>query len=55
MRRPRFSVAAYTAAVIANANALQTGFNAWKLSIGGLIVAFSFVFTPAIMWVGPVH
>ena len=51
---PPVSVAAYTAAVIANANALQTGFNAWKLSIGGLIVAFSFVFTPAIMWVGPV-
>ena len=51
---PPVSIAAYTAGVIANANALKTGFHAWKLSIGGLIVAFSFVFTPAIMWQGPV-
>ena len=51
---PPVSIAAYTAAVIAKANALRTGFDAWKLSIGGLIVAFSFVFTPAIMWQGPV-
>jgi len=51
---PPVSIAAYTAAVIAKANALRTGFEAWKLAIGGLIVAFSFVFTPAIMWQGPV-
>ncbi len=51
---PPVSIAAYTAAVIAKANALRTGFEAWKLSIGGLIVAFSFVFTPAIMWQGSV-
>ncbi|WP_420587502.1 TRAP transporter permease [Ruegeria sp.] len=51
---PPVSIAAYTAAVIAKANALRTGFEAWKMSIGGLIVAFSFVFTPAIMWQGPV-
>lgn len=51
---PPVSIAAYTAAVIAKANALRTGFEAWKMSIGGLIVAFSFVFTPVIMWTGPV-
>ncbi|WBU51900.1 TRAP transporter fused permease subunit [Paracoccus sp. SCSIO 75233] len=47
---PPVSIAAYTAAVIAKASPMQTGFEAWKLSIGGLVVAFSFVFTPAIMW-----
>jgi len=49
---PPVSIAAFTAAVIAKSHALKTGYNAWKLSIGGLIVAFSFVFTPAIMWHG---
>lgn len=50
---PPVSIAAFTAAVIAKSHALKTGVNAWKLSIGGLIVAFSFTFTPAIMWQGP--
>ena len=50
---PPVSIAAFTAAVIAKSNALATGYNAWKLSLGGLVVAFSFVFTPAIMWQGP--
>ena len=52
---PPVSVAAYTAAAIAGAHPIATGFEAWKLSIGGLIVAFSFVFTPAIMWAGPLY
>ncbi|SDI54367.1 TRAP transporter permease [Alloyangia pacifica] len=52
---PPVSVTAYAAAVIAKADGLKTGFEAWQLSIGGLIVAFAFVFTPAIMWEGPLY
>ena len=49
---PPVSVASFTAAVIAKSNAMRTGYEAWKLAIGGLIVAFSFVFVPAFMWQG---
>ncbi len=50
---PPVSVASYTAAAIAKAHPLGTGFQAWRMALGGFVVAFSYIYEPAIMFQGP--
>ncbi len=50
---PPVSVASYTAAAIAKAHPLSTGFQAWRMALGGFVVAFSYLYEPAIMFQGP--
>ncbi|KAB2870976.1 MAG: TRAP transporter fused permease subunit [Bauldia sp.] len=47
---PPVSVASYAAAGIAGANPLATGFQAFRLVTGGFVVAFTFIFEPAILF-----
>jgi TRAP transporter 4TM/12TM fusion protein len=45
---PPVAAASYAAAAIANANPIATGFQAFRMAVGGFIVGVAFVFEPAI-------
>lgn len=49
---PPVALAAYAGAGIANADPFRTGFIAFRLSLGGFIVPFFFVFRPELLIVG---
>ena len=45
---PPVAAASYAAAAIAKANPMATGFNAFKMAVGGFIVGIGFIYEPAI-------
>ena len=47
---PPVALAAFTAAPIANADPMQTGIQAAKLSVAGFIIPFIFVYHPAVLY-----
>lgn len=49
---PPVAVAAYTAAGIANADAMKTGLIAWRLSLAGFLMPFMFCINPALIGKG---
>ena len=49
---PPVAVAAYTAAGIANGDAMKTGFIAWRLSLAGFLLPFLFCLNPALLGKG---
>lgn len=49
---PPVAIAAYTAAGIANADAMKTGFIAWRLSLAGFLLPFLFCLNPALLGKG---
>jgi len=49
---PPVAVAAYASAAIAGSEPMKTGFEAFKLAIGGFIVPFIFVYHPALVLQG---
>jgi len=50
---PPVAIAAYASAAIAGSDPMKTGFEAFKLAIGGIIVPFIFVHHPALILQGP--
>jgi TRAP-type uncharacterized transport system fused permease subunit len=46
---PPVAIAAYTAAGIAEADAMKTGFIAWRLSLAGFLLPFLFCLNPALL------
>jgi TRAP-type uncharacterized transport system fused permease subunit len=50
---PPVAIAAYASAAIAGSDPMKTGFEAFKLAIGGAIVPFVFVYHPALILQGP--
>jgi TRAP transporter 4TM/12TM fusion protein len=52
---PPVAVAAYASAAIAGSEPMKTGFEAFKLAIGGFIVPFIFVYHPALVLQGSWH
>jgi len=50
---PPVAIAAYASAAIAGSDPMKTGFEAFKLAIGGIIVPFIFVYHPALILQGP--
>lgn len=50
---PPVAIAAYASAAIAGSDPMKTGFEAFKLAIGGAIVPFIFVYHPALILQGP--
>lgn len=51
---PPVAIAAYTAAGIAGADAMKTGFIAWRLSLAGFLLPFLFCLNPALLGKGEV-
>ena len=49
---PPVAIAAYASAAIAGSEPMKTGFEAFKLAIGGVIVPFIFVYHPALVLQG---
>ncbi len=49
---PPVAIAAYASAAIAGSEPMKTGFEAFKLAIGGVIVPFIFVYHPALILLG---
>lgn len=49
---PPVAVAAYAGAAIARSEPMRTGFEAFRLSIGGFIVPFIFIYHPALVLLG---
>jgi TRAP transporter 4TM/12TM fusion protein len=49
---PPVAIAAYASAAIAGSEPMKTGFEAFKLAIGGVIVPFIFVYHPALILQG---
>ncbi len=49
---PPVAIAAYASAAIAGSEPMKTGFEAFKLAIGGIIVPFVFVYHPALILQG---
>jgi TRAP transporter 4TM/12TM fusion protein len=49
---PPVAVAAYTAAGIAGADSMKTGFAAWRLSLAGFLLPFMFALNPALLGQG---
>lgn len=49
---PPVAIAAYASAAIAGSEPMKTGFEAFKLAIGGIIVPFIFVYHPALILQG---
>ena len=49
---PPVAIAAYASAAIAGSDPMKTGFEAFKLAIGGVIVPFIFVYHPALILQG---
>ena len=52
---PPVAIAAYASAAIAGSEPMKTGFEAFKLAIGGFIVPFIFVYHPALILQGAWH
>lgn len=52
---PPVAVAAYASAAIAGSEPMKTGFEAFRLAIGGFIVPFIFVYHPALVLQGSWH
>lgn len=52
---PPVSVASYAAASIAKADPMRVGLTAFRLSIAGFVVGFSYLYTPALLMQGPWH
>jgi TRAP transporter 4TM/12TM fusion protein len=52
---PPVAIAAYASAAIAGSEPMLTGFEAFKLAIGGIIVPFIFVYHPALILQGSWH
>lgn len=52
---PPVSVASYAAASIARSNPIMTGVQAFRLALAGFIVAYSYLFTPALIMEGSVE
>jgi len=50
---PPVAISAFAAAGIAGSNSMKTGFLAFRLGIAGFIVPFMFVYSPAMVLVGP--
>ena len=53
MITPPVALASYTAAGIARADAMKTGWIAFKLSLVLFLIPFAFAFDPALLWSGP--
>jgi TRAP transporter 4TM/12TM fusion protein len=53
MITPPVALASYTAAGLAKADAMRTGWIAFKLSFVLFLIPFSFAFDPALLWSGP--
>ncbi len=51
---PPVSVASYAAASIAKADPMQTGLVAFRLSLAGFVIGYSYLYTPSLMMIGPV-
>ena len=51
---PPVSVASYAAASIAKAEPMQTGLVAFRLSLAGFVIGYSYLYTPSLMMIGPV-
>ena len=49
---PPFALAAYAAAGIAKSDPMQTGFNAFRLSIAGFLVPFMFIYGSGLLLIG---
>jgi TRAP transporter 4TM/12TM fusion protein len=52
---PPVAVAAYAGAAIAGSEPMRTGFEAFKLAVGGFIVPFIFIYHPALVLQGAWH
>ncbi len=52
---PPVSVASYAAASIAKADPMRVGLTAFRLSIAGFVVGFSYLYTPALLMQGAWH
>jgi TRAP transporter 4TM/12TM fusion protein len=50
---PPVALAAYAAAGLAKADFWETGWNAFRLGIGGFVVPFMFVYHPFLLYTGP--
>lgn len=50
---PPVSVASYAAASIAKAEPMQTGLVAFRLSLAGFVIGYSYLYTPSLMMIGP--
>ena len=50
---PPVAISAYAASGVAGTNAMQTGFQSFKLGLAGFIVPFLFLYSPAIVLQGP--
>lgn len=50
---PPVALVAYPAAGIAGANPMRVGFTAWRLGLAAFIVPFMFVYSPALLLIGP--
>jgi TRAP transporter 4TM/12TM fusion protein len=55
MITPPVALASYTAAGIAEADSMKTGWLAFKLSLVLFLIPFAFAFDPALLWSGPWH
>jgi len=53
MITPPVALASYAAAGLAKADAMRTGWEAFKLSFVLFLIPFSFAFDPALLWSGP--
>jgi len=52
MVTPPVALTAYAAAGIADSDPMKTGFMAWKLALAGYIVAYMFVYSPSLNFIG---
>lgn len=52
MVTPPVALTAYAAAGIADSDPMKTGFMAWKLALAGYIVAYMFVYSPSLIFIG---
>jgi TRAP transporter 4TM/12TM fusion protein len=55
MITPPVALASYAAAGLAKADAMKTGWYAFKLSFVLFLIPFAFAFDPALLWSGPLH
>jgi TRAP transporter 4TM/12TM fusion protein len=54
MITPPVALASYTAAGVAKADSMKTGWLAFKLSLVLFLIPFAFAFDPALLWSGPI-
>ncbi len=50
---PPVALSAYAASALSGANAMKTGFEAWRLGLAGFIVPFMYIFSPALLLKAP--